>query len=143
MQKTMIALAIAAAGAFTLAAPPLASAQVARPGLAALAQAAPSDVTEVRHRGRRHHGGGIGPWGGFALGFGAGALAGSALAAPYGYYGYGYPYYGYGYAPYAYGGAYAASPSGSAHAYCSQRFRSYDPASGTYLGYDGRRHPCP
>lgn len=32
---------------------------------------------------------------------------------------------------------------GSVHAYCAQRFRSYDPASGTYLGYDGRRHPCP
>jgi hypothetical protein len=28
-------------------------------------------------------------------------------------------------------------------AYCQQRFRSYDPASGTYLGYDGIRHPCP
>jgi len=25
---------------------------------------------------------------------------------------------------------------------CAQRFRSYDPASGTYLGYDGRRHAC-
>jgi BA14K-like protein len=24
-----------------------------------------------------------------------------------------------------------------------QRFRSYDPQSGTYLGYDGQRHPCP
>ncbi|WP_046862954.1 BA14K family protein [Microvirga massiliensis] len=34
-------------------------------------------------------------------------------------------------------------PNQSAHAYCSQRFRSYDPASGTYLGYDGNRHPCP
>lgn len=28
-------------------------------------------------------------------------------------------------------------------AYCQQRFRSYDPASGTYLGYDGFRHSCP
>jgi hypothetical protein len=28
-------------------------------------------------------------------------------------------------------------------AYCVQRVRSYDPASGTYLGYDGLRHPCP
>jgi hypothetical protein len=28
-------------------------------------------------------------------------------------------------------------------AYCEQTFRSYDPASGTYLGYDGMRHPCP
>jgi hypothetical protein len=27
--------------------------------------------------------------------------------------------------------------------YCMQRFRSYDPESGTYLGNDGMRHPCP
>jgi hypothetical protein len=27
--------------------------------------------------------------------------------------------------------------------YCSQRYRSYDPASGSYTGYDGRRHSCP
>ena len=27
--------------------------------------------------------------------------------------------------------------------YCAQRYRSYDPASGTYLGFDGVRHPCP
>jgi hypothetical protein len=26
--------------------------------------------------------------------------------------------------------------------YCAQRYRSYDPASGTYLGRDGRRHTC-
>jgi hypothetical protein len=26
--------------------------------------------------------------------------------------------------------------------YCAQRYRSYDPASGTYLGRDGRRHAC-
>jgi hypothetical protein len=32
---------------------------------------------------------------------------------------------------------------GSSAAYCAQRFKSYDPASGTYLGYDGLRHPCP
>jgi hypothetical protein len=25
---------------------------------------------------------------------------------------------------------------------CAARFRSYDPASGTYLGIDGRRHRC-
>jgi hypothetical protein len=24
-----------------------------------------------------------------------------------------------------------------------QTYRSYDPQSGTYLGYDGVRHPCP
>jgi hypothetical protein len=37
----------------------------------------------------------------------------------------------------------AVNNNANAVAYCSQRFRSYDPASGTYLGYDGRRHPCP
>ncbi len=26
--------------------------------------------------------------------------------------------------------------------YCAQRYRSYDPQSGTFMGYDGRRHPC-
>jgi hypothetical protein len=28
-------------------------------------------------------------------------------------------------------------------AYCMQRYRSYDPRSGTYMGNDGYRHPCP
>ena len=43
------------------------------------------------------------------------------------------------------GGAIANSQAraNDAVAYCSQRYRSYDPASGTYLGYDGNRHPCP
>ena len=27
--------------------------------------------------------------------------------------------------------------------YCAQRYRSFDPATGTYLGFDGQRHPCP
>jgi hypothetical protein len=25
---------------------------------------------------------------------------------------------------------------------CAERYRSYDPSSGTFLGYDGRRHAC-
>ena len=35
--------------------------------------------------------------------------------------------------------SYAMSPDDG---YCAQRYRSYDPASGTYTGYDGRRHSC-
>ncbi len=35
------------------------------------------------------------------------------------------------------------APPGDAVAYCMQRYRSYDPASGTFLGFDGQRHPCP
>ena len=27
--------------------------------------------------------------------------------------------------------------------YCMERYRSYDPESMTYLGFDGLRHPCP
>jgi hypothetical protein len=32
--------------------------------------------------------------------------------------------------------------NGDTTAYCERTYRSYDPASGTYLGYDGLRHPC-
>ena len=43
------------------------------------------------------------------------------------------------------GGAIAAQETQRQNAigYCVQRFRSYDPASQTYLGTDGLRHPCP
>jgi hypothetical protein len=34
--------------------------------------------------------------------------------------------------------AYAMAPDNS---YCAQRYRSYDPASGTFMGRDGRRYP--
>ena len=50
------------------------------------------------------------------------------------------PYYYYGPPAYAYEPGY---PDDDAVAYCARRFRSYDPTSGTYLGYDGYRHPCP
>lgn len=33
--------------------------------------------------------------------------------------------------------------SSATAAKCAQQFRSYNPATGTYLGYDGKRHPCP
>ncbi|MBI3700647.1 MAG: BA14K family protein [Afipia sp.] len=103
-----------------------------------------SDVTQVQWRGRR---GGWGP--GVGIGLAAGALIGGAIAAgssPY----YG-PGYGYGYGPGYYGPAYAPAPvvvepgygGGDAEAYCMQRYKSYDPASGTYLNYDGNRYPCP
>ena len=90
-----------------------------------------------------HHG-----WhggGGALAGFAAGAiLGGLAAQGPYGYYGPGY-YYGpdYAYVPdYAYEPG-PANLDGGAVRYCMSRFKSYDPASGTYLGYDGLRHPCP
>jgi BA14K-like protein len=105
---------------------------------------------------------------GFGRDIAAGVVAGAAVAS--GAYGYGYsdPYYGdnYAYGPDYYGDSYAYDngvtfdsglpivtfgqpapvegpmvASGDA-SYCAQRYRSYDPASGTYLGFDGLRHPC-
>lgn len=70
-----------------------------------------------RHYGHRHHG-----HGGTAAGVGIGLAAGAII-----------------------GGAIAASQAQAQQnaAYCSQRYRSYDPASGTYLNKDGNRYPCP
>ena len=84
--------------------------------------------------------------GGFIPGAVAGAVIGGAIASTA--YPYGYGYYG---APAYYDDQYvdegavavAPAPGGDDVAYCAQRFRSYDPASGTYLGSDGLRHPCP
>ena len=77
----------------------------------------------------------------------AGAVVGGALAANAYYDGGYYPYYDDTYYDNGYyddGAAVAVVPSvGGDASYCAQRFRSYDPASGTYLGYDGLRHPCP
>jgi hypothetical protein len=118
--------------------------------------ASPMVQTVQWRGGHRGWGGGWGGrgWGGVGAGLAAGAIIGGAVAASrpwYGYdYGYDYSpgYYNYGYAPgstdygYAPGGYVEPAPGGDV-AYCQQRFRSYDPASGTYLGYDGYRHPCP
>jgi hypothetical protein len=84
----------------------------------------------------------------FFPGFVAGAVVGGALADSYAYYDspdyYGPDYYSddtYSDA----GPEVAVVPGGGGGdaSYCAQRYRSYDPASGTYLGYDGQRHPCP
>ena len=88
-------------------------------GALVLKNAAPATVETVRWRRG---------FGGLGAGLVGGAIIGGMLAAP-----------GYGY----YEGPYGGPGPGDAVAYCMQRFRSYDPASGTYLGNDGRRHSCP
>jgi BA14K-like protein len=101
------------------------------------------------HAQYRWHGGPGGAVGAGIAGFAAGALLGGAIAGSR-YYGYGPGYYapGYyddGYAPGYYDGGYAPGVviGGDAQGYCEQRFRSYNPSTGMYLGYDGRYHPCP
>jgi hypothetical protein len=129
-----------AAGLIAASAPLFAGAAAAAPlnGPRALTTAPESSMVQTvqwrRGWNRGWHGG---RWIGPAAGLAAGLAIGSALAPRY-YYAPGYEYYD---EPYA-----AAAPgvvAGDADAYCAQRFRSYDPASGTYLGYDGLRHPCP
>jgi hypothetical protein len=102
--------------------------------------------SRYQHLGYAH-----GQAGGYGVGAGvaavaAGALVGGAIASSQNQ-GYYYPAAtypvnsdpGYGYseaAPVVYN-------NGDSVAYCEQTYRSYDPGSGTYLGYDGFRHTCP
>jgi hypothetical protein len=88
-----------------------------------------------QHRGYAPgYGRGYGNQGGYGVGAGvaalaAGALIGGAIASQnQAYYGSAGP---------------ATYDAGGSVAYCEQTYRSYDPASGTYLGFDGFRHPCP
>lgn len=95
---------------------------------------------------RRHNGYGAAVGAGVA-GLAAGAILGGALANQQPYYG-DQGYYAPTYAPapvYAEPEADndAVEPSGDAARYCASRYRSYDPESGTYAGFDGERHPCP
>jgi hypothetical protein len=134
-------------------------ANFAGPGSAQFAQ---------RGQFRGDGGRGYGRDAGFAAGaVAAGVATGAAIAT--GGYGYGYsdPNYGenYAYDQNGYGDSYAydngttfdsglpvvtfnqptqidQAPAMGDASYCAQRYRSYDPASGTYLGYDGLRHPC-
>jgi hypothetical protein len=101
------------------------------------ASALPTSYAQYRrfghrhHRYGRHHGyrRGYGYRRGPGLGAAVGGLAAGALI----------------------GGAIANSRARAAQgaadaeavAACARRFRSYDAASGTYLGNDGARHPCP
>jgi hypothetical protein len=103
------------------------------------------ETVQFRRGGRGYRGRGFG---GPGVGLGiAGALIGGAIIGatqPYGAYGYYGGYYGYPAPIYPAPGFVApAYPVGDAVAYCMQRFHSYDPSSGTYLGFDGYRHPCP
>ena len=118
-------------------------------GTLALRNAAPVTIEKARWVGWRGGGRGWrgGGWGwGVGAGVAAGALIGGALAAPDyygGYYGGPYGYYGGYYSdPGYYAEPYAGGGDGGVE-YCMQRYRSYDPNTGTFMGNDGRRHPCP
>jgi BA14K-like protein len=54
-------------------------------------------------------------------------------------YGFGQPNRGYAYGP----SAELGRPGRGDIEWCETRFRSFDPATGTYVGFDGIRHACP
>lgn len=128
---------LAAAALLAISLAPVATTASAAPitDTRAIKTAVPTNIETVQWRGRSgrswHGRSGRGWGGGVVPGIIGGAIIGSMLAGPR-YYGPG-PYY-YDYEP---------GYSGDAVGYCMQRFKSYDPGSGTYLGYDGLRHPCP
>jgi hypothetical protein len=65
--------------------------------------------------------------------------AGPYRAGPNGYGGGNY----FNFAPGLGYGAVAGPADQSAIGWCQARFRSFDPATGTFLGFDGVRHSCP
>jgi hypothetical protein len=124
-------------------------------GAAALALATCTIAASVESASAR-------PWGWRGGGFWPGAVAagvvGGAVAAATsplwapgyydGYYDGGYNVSGYnngGYYDYYPGYAYAppVAAGGNDAGWCQARYHSYNPATGTFTGYDGLQHPCP
>jgi BA14K-like protein len=107
-----------------------------------LVSAGPASAQRAWHRG-------------FWPGAVAAGVAGAALAAATsplwapGYYDY-YPGYTYGYPAYGGGpyydyvpGAAPVATAGVDVGWCEAHYRSYNPRTGTYLGFDGQYHSCP
>ena len=147
MFRTTMIAAAAVAGAFALAAP--AAAAPLAPATAAIATAGGQGLVETVQY-RRYYGPRYGYRGGYyggyrynrgaAVGAGIaagaiGALAAGALLAPG-------PVYAEPVPP-PYRGPVYATPDADAIAYCSRRFRSYDPETGTYIASGGVVRACP
>lgn len=130
--KFAAAALLIGSSAFAVSAPAVSAPLMSQPNLAVAVPAATENVQYRRGYGYRggprygYRGGGYGYrrgyGGGGALlgGLAAGAIIGGAIAA---------------------GSANAAAQNNAS--YCAQRYRSYDPASGTYLNNNGNRYPCP
>jgi hypothetical protein len=96
--------------------------------IATLKSSVTNPISEVRWRGHRGYGGAV------AAGVIGGLVLGGIIASSRRHYYYGPP------PPYARG---YYDPDYEAWLdYCFSRYRTFDPRSGTYRGYDGRRHYC-
>lgn len=99
---------------------------IATTGAAMTVAATPAYAQRGRGRGWGGGRGRGGGWGGPGVGAAIGLGVGAAIV----------------------GGAIAASEAEAARrrdaaGYCMQRYRSYNPETGTYIGRDGRERPCP
>jgi hypothetical protein len=105
-------------------------------GTAALSLPAPAEAGYYYY-GHRHGGSG---WGAGLLGFGIGAVVGSALAPRTVY-----VEPDYDYEPAYYGGPAAYGPppwTPEWYTYCAQRYRSFNARTGYFRGYDGLPYFC-
>lgn len=123
MKITKLLAAALIAGSGTLAAfSPAMAAPLARDSALSSTTAA-SGVEQVQYRrhyhGHHHHRRGGGGGGALIGGLAAGAIIGGAIAA-----------------------SQAQAAANQRHAYCAQRYRSYDAGSGTYVGRGGQRYYC-
>jgi hypothetical protein len=129
LMKTTTAVVLAGITAISFAAPavsaPLMGQTAASQGV--VTSGAPAMVEQVQWRRHHHYHGYRGGY--YRRGPSAGAVIGGLAAGA------------------IIGGAIAASQANAAaqqnHAYCAQRYRSYDPGSGTYLSNNGQRYACP
>lgn len=138
-RQLIAVIALATLGIVCVSADGFAARVAARGGAVAHRGAVGVGGGAVGYRGGVYRGGYYRP----GVGVAAGAVVGGAIAASQ--YGYGGYAYNNGQGDYGYSSGYSSgyTTGGQDAAYCVQRYRSYDPASGTYLGYDGLRHPCP
>ena len=127
--KTLTSAILIGATALSFSVPAISAPMINQAPLAASVPSATENVQYYRGRG---YGRGYGYGGGYRRGYGgggSGALIGGLAAGA------------------IIGGAIAASQANAAAQqnanYCAQRYRSYDPQSGTYLNNDGNRYPCP
>ena len=132
--KTLTSAVLIGATALSFSVPAISAPMINQAPLAASVPTATENVQYYRGggygRGYGYGGGYRGRGYGYRGGGGGGALVGGLIGGA------------------IIGGAIAAGAASNAQAqqnanYCAQRYRSYDPASGTYLNNDGNRYPCP
>lgn len=130
--KSLTSAVVIGATALSLTIPAMAAPMIAQPQQVQSGTSLPTENVQYYRGGG--YGRGYGYGGGYRRGYGrgggngaligglaAGAIIGGAIAA----------------------GAAANAQSQQNANYCAQRYRSYDPQSGTYLNNDGNRYACP